>query len=321
MDLKILHRKGKNSKLLYYLKNAMRVVEPRFMLFPDIDRLHDIVDKRPDKDYIYDRVSYYNKLVGETALTGDVCSVGSFHLKGNRSAYFFDTYEYVRYFDKDKRFKTLFGDITHVPSEPSIVKSRPLVDDNANSIVLNLDKCRHFIFLHDTIPFEEKEFKIIFRGECDGKERRRRFVNMYHDNELCDVRDICTYNDGKRIKGYTNMMSIYDHLKYKFIMSLEGNDVASNLKWVMSSNCIAVMPRPTCETWYMEGRLIPDYHYLEIKPDYSDLVEKTTWCANNPEKAKEIILNAHKWGSQFQDAKREKLISLLVLEKYFKTTK
>ena len=312
MDLKILHRKGKNSKLLYYLKNAMRVVEPRFMLFPDIDRLHDIVDKRPDKDYIYDRVNYYNKLVGETALTGDVCSVGSFHLKGNRSAYFFD---------KDKRFKTLFGDITHVPSEPSIVKSRPLVDDNANSIVLNLDKCRHFIFLHDTIPFEEKEFKIIFRGECDGKERRRRFVNMYHDNELCDVRDICTYNDGKRIKGYTNMMSIYDHLKYKFIMSLEGNDVASNLKWVMSSNCIAVMPRPTCETWYMEGRLIPDYHYLEIKPDYSDLVEKTTWCANNPEKAKEIILNAHKWGSQFQDAKREKLISLLVLEKYFKTTK
>lgn len=67
MDLKILHRKGKNSKLLYYLKNAMRVVEPRFMLFPDIDRLHDIVDKRPDKDYIYDRVNYYNKLVGETA--------------------------------------------------------------------------------------------------------------------------------------------------------------------------------------------------------------------------------------------------------------
>ena len=57
-------------------------------------------------------------------------------------------------------------------------------------------------------------------------------------------------------------------------MALEGIDVASNLKWVMSSNSIAVMPRPTCETWFMEGTLIPDYHYIEIKPDFSDLEER-----------------------------------------------
>ena len=40
-------------------------------------------------------------------------------------------------------------------------------------------------------------------------------------------------------------LTIREHLDYKFIMALEGNDVASNLKWVMSSNSIAVMTRPT----------------------------------------------------------------------------
>ena len=34
----------------------------------------------------------------------------------------------------------------------------------------------------------------------------------------------------------TPKKTIREHLDYKFIMALEGNDVASNLKWVMSSN-------------------------------------------------------------------------------------
>ncbi len=115
-------------------------------------------------------------------------------------------------------------------------------------------------------------------------------------------------------------MSFYDHLKSKFIMSLEGNDVASNLKWVMSSNSIAVSPRLTCETWFMEGTLIPDYHYIEIKEDFSDLKEKLQYYIDNPGKANAIIQHAHEYIEQFKDCKREKLISLLVLDKYFRMT-
>jgi len=112
-------------------------------------------------------------------------------------------------------------------------------------------------------------------------------------------------------------MSYYDHLESKFIMSLEGNDVASNLKWIMSSNSIAVSPHLTCETWFMEGTLIPDYHYIEIKEDFSDLKEKLQYYIDHPEKANEIIQHAHEYVEQFKDCKREKLISLLVLDKYF----
>lgn len=103
-------------------------------------------------------------------------------------------------------------------------------------------------------------------------------------------------------------------------MAIEGNDVASNLKWVMSSNSLAVMPRPTCETWFMEGTLIPDYHYVEVKDDFSDLEEKLHYYITHPEKAEEIIAHAHEYVAQFRDKKREELLQVMVMEHYFKTS-
>ena len=59
--------------------------------------------------------------------------------------------------------------------------------------------------------------------------------------------------------------------------------MASNLKWVMSSNSVAVMPRPRYETWFMEGSLVPGYHYIEIKTDFSDLIEKMEYYNAHPD--------------------------------------
>ena len=100
-------------------------------------------------------------------------------------------------------------------------------------------------------------------------------------------------------------------------MCVEGVDVATNLKWVMSSNSIAVMPRPSVESWFMEQKLIPDYHYIEIDKNFSNLEERLDFFIKNPSKCHEIIINANNYVKQFKNKKREELISLLVLEKYF----
>src|SRR5690606_29582030 len=92
----------------------------------------------------------------------------------------------------------------------------------------------------------------------------------------------------------TEKLSIDAHLDYKFILALEGNDVATNLKWVMSSNSLAVMPIPKFETWFMESTLIPDFHYVCIKDDYSDLEEKLKHYIQHPNEALKIIANAHR---------------------------
>ena len=67
----------------------------------------------------------------------------------------------------------------------------------------------------------------------------------------------------------------------------------------------------------MEKKLVADFHYIKIKDDYSDLEERLNYYINNIDKCLEIINNANEYVKQFKDEKREKLISLLVLEKYF----
>lgn len=80
------------------------------------------------------------------------------------------------------------------------------------------------------------------------------------------------------------------------------------------------MPRPTCESWFMEGLLKPNYHYIEIKPDFSDLEERIQFYNENIHEALTIIEHAHEYIKQFLDPQREKIISYLVMKKYFEKT-
>lgn len=309
----------KNNKLLYYLRGFAREAVPEALLRHRLPGLLASVEKRPDRDYILDRVDYYCRLNAIAALPDTAPALGEHSRKGAPSVYYFDTKEYTRWFDPGLRWEFRFGDVTFVPEVPAIVKSRPIGGDNARSVVLNLDKVRHFTFLKDTIPFREKADRAIFRGHIGGKPHRVRFMEMYFGSEACDC-GIIPSGEGCPAEWLRPKISFRDHLRYKFVMALEGNDVASNLKWIMSSGSLAVMPRPKYETWFMEGRLVPGRHYVEIRDDYSDLPEKIAYYAAHPDEAEAIVRHAHEYVEQFFDRQRERLIALLVLDKYFRMT-
>ena len=76
------------------------------------------------------------------------------------------------------------------------------------------------------------------------------------------------------------------------------------------------MTKPKFETWFMEGRLIPNYHYVLLKDDYSNLSEKMAYYSEHTQEAKEIVKNAKRFAQQFQNTKRERYISLLVIKRY-----
>lgn len=296
-----------------YIVGIYRTIQPHFItqarLKKKLSQLSSV-----DQEYIFARVNYYNKL--------NACNIGSgsclkdFKLVRPK-AYFFDTHQYTRFFNDSLKINYCFGDVTHIPENPSLVKSRPIKGENQNSVLLNLDKKRHFVFLKDKKQFIDKKNILLFRAAVH-QEHRMRFMKMYYNKPLFDIGQI-----NKR-GGYPEMLvdkiSIDEHLDYKFILCLEGNDVATNLKWVMSSNSLAVMPEPTYETWFMEGTLIPNYHYVKIKDDYSDVEERMQYYIAHPEEALEIIKHANEYTKQFQNKKREDLISLLVLKKYFENT-
>ena len=67
----------------------------------------------------------------------------------------------------------LFGDITHSPDVPSIVKSRPINENNQNSILLKLNKIRHFTYTKDSNEFDHKINKLIGRSAITKKHKKR----------------------------------------------------------------------------------------------------------------------------------------------------
>lgn len=311
-DIKRLSFRHKNNKFGYYFLNYIRRIIPS-LLFQN--RLKSKLSHVDDfsKEYIQKRVNYYNKLNYCKSIYSDLELLSEFKLGKKNKTYFFDCYEYTRFFNSKNRINFSLGDVIHIPELPTIVKSRPIEGNNANSIILNLDKIRHFLFVNDKNKFIDKKDMLVGRSKAP-QPHRIRFLQMYFDHPMCNIGQI---NQGEYPQFVVNRMTISEHLKYKYILCLEGWDVASNLKWVMSSNSLAIMPKPKYETWFMEGTLIPNYHYVLIKDDYSDLEERLAYYNTHTEEALKIIENAHVYVNQFKNKKQEDLISLLVLKKYF----
>ena len=308
---------GENVVFTYYLKNIINYLTPKYFFKCGINRVINSASKREDYDYILDRVDYYNKLKTREGLSSTSMKLKDFKLrfkKKNRSRYFFDTYEFVKYFSGNLCFDYIFGDIVKIPETPKILKSRPVSGSNENSVLLNLDKLRHFVFLNDKKPFRDKQDMAIFFSYIQNKPHRIDFMRKFYGSSFCICGDV--QKGSQTPQWYREKISLWDHLNYKFILAIEGNDVATNLKWIMSSNSIAVMPKPKYETWFMEGRLIADYHYIEIKDDYSDLEEKLNYYTEHLDEAEVIVKNANNYIKQFKNKKREKIISYMVLERY-----
>jgi hypothetical protein len=314
-NFKRLSFKHKNNKFSYYLKGNIRRYLPSFFFRNRLERIFSDINKF-DSCYIQKRVDYYNQLEENSLLSENVLPISKLKLGKKLKTYFFDSYEYIRYFNPKLKAAFLFGDIIHVPAEPSIVKSRPIDGDIRNSVLLKLDKVRHFIFVNDKISFQLKKDILIGRTKA-FQPHRIHFLEMYFNHPMCNIGQV---NRDANLQFLVNRMTIQEHLAYKYILCLEGNDVASNLKWVMSSNSLAVMPKPKYETWFMEGTLIPNFHYIEIKDDYTDLEEKLVYYNSHIDEALKILENAHQYVNQFKNKKQEDLISLLVLKKYFEKT-
>ena len=310
MNALSLFPSGKNIKLFYFVEEVVHDNLPHAFYRRFESYLAEAM-ARPDFGYMMERVRYYCKKPG-APLGPDAVAVSSLRRSDCQSTYYYDVKRALSPFPAGTPINFLPGDITFVPSLPSLTKSRPIHGDNANSVLLKMDRIRHFIRTTDRTAYDDKSDIVIFRGKVPGKAKRERFFEKFWDSPLVDIGD--TQRNGS--PWVKPKISISEHLKYKFILSIEGNDVASNLKWVMGTNSVAVMPRPEYETWFMEGRLLPNVHYLEISRDYSDFEKKIQWHIAHPDAVKKIVANANEYCRQFYDSRRERLIEVLTVGAY-----
>lgn len=228
-----------------------------------------------------------------------------------------DLFNSDKYFES-KGFIIRPGDVFFNTDVPIVTKSRPV--GNCNNVIINFDSIRHWkdlkIVEKNDIPFKDKNNKLIWRGAPNGimvqelysRPSRKTFVNKYQNssNIMFDI-------------GFAYIkprISIEEQLKSKFLVSLEGGDVATGLKWMMYSNSVVLMPHPTMISWFMEDKLEPWVHYVPLEKEFDDLEEKYNWCLNNLDKCEEIANNGKKYVEQFLDEEKEKKITNMVLRKY-----
>lgn len=316
----------KNSKIHLHLKHALhQTLIPRAIKKRYKNRCYQLLKDPEVHARIFKRVNYYNRISSPFTIAQQFETPQTKHTTYRvchrnlssiacPSAYRYDTAYYLSHFPSNLIAHLLPGDIIEVPTINSLVKSRPtaLTNNQGQSILLKLNTIRHFKFVNDPTSFTSKKPKLVWRG-TNYKSHRTKFLNAYFDHPLIDAAQVNNSED----VYYGDYLSIPQQLNYKFILSIEGNDVATNLKWIMSSNSLCFMTRPKFETWFMEGLLIPEKHYVLIKDDYSDLQEKMAYYNSNPDQAEMIIQNANDYCHQFLNRTEEDLISFLVLEKFF----
>ena len=230
------------------------------------------------------------------------------------SSYSYDLYTILFPFRENLSFGFIPGDVTFVPEEPTFVKSRPINNSNHNSILLPLDSYRHFKFVNDSIPFREKNDSIVWRGAAYQKHRID-FLRKCSRFPFADLGNTAV-GQGLEIGFVKPWLSIFEQLRSKFVVSIEGNDVATNLKWIMSSNSVCMMPEPKFETWYKEGSLRAGYHYIKIASDYSDFEEQYRKYLANPDECERIIHNANEYANSFRSAHKRLVDARRVVSKY-----
>ena len=272
-------------------------------------------DQIPDEKYFElhkSEIDYYCKIKQPVSLEKGI-KVRDINLLKN-SGYTYDLYTILYPFREELSFNFIPGDVTTVPEYPAFVKSRPIDGKNDNSVLLPLDSQRHFRFVNDRIRYADKLDGVVWRGAA-YQEHRQRFLESCSGLSFINAGNTAVQKNGN-VSFAKPQMSIKEQLKYKFVLSLEGNDVATNLKWIMSSNSVCIMPRPKYETWFKEGTLIPNYHYIEVLDDYSNIKEIYEEYLKNEKECHSIIKNANNFVGEFLNYDQRLMTSRLVVSRY-----
>jgi hypothetical protein len=297
------------AKVFYYARNAARDIAPQALFRRRL--AHCLEEARLSNASAQRRLNYYNKLQNAFSPSSDAVQISN--LPFTPTMYYYDLKEFARYFNPSLLIDLQFGDVRNVPGVPSIVKDRPIVADDSNAVIMKLDKFRHFNMPVDATCFADKLPAVVWRGHLNNP-LRTQFLEAVRGLSFCDAGSPRRNAPAEYSKPY---LSIAQHHRYRYIVSIEGNDVATNLKWILSSKSLCLMPPPKYETWFAEQTLEPNVHYVPLAADFSDVGERVTYFNRHPEQAERITRAANAYCRNFADERAEQAISLLVLYKYF----
>ncbi len=140
------------------------------------------------------------------------------------------------------------------------------------------------------LPFEVN--KVGWMGVLETNPMRKTLFDIGQAHT--DILDIINMN-WKENQEPTRYMSLPELVsKYSTLIDIEGVGWSGRLKFLLwSHRPLIIVDRPHKE-YYFE-HLKEWEHYIPVKRDLSDLIEKTNWIMNNYDKAQKIAENAYEF--------------------------
>lgn len=85
----------------------------------------------------------------------------------------------------------------------------------------------------------------------------------------------------KKTGGMKKILSIHDHMRYKYLMDIDGNSNGwDRCFWGLLSNSVLFKQVTDFNQWYYKA-LKPWVHYIPVKADLSDLEAQIAWAKNH----------------------------------------
>lgn len=180
-------------------------------------------------------------------------------------------------------------------------------DDCANGYTQDINLC----------PWEDKIEKAVFRGSATGcsideTNVRIKAANLskeypeYLDAGITSLNRKLKKNKGKPIeiinpqiiKNRVGFMKLNEKIRYKYILNLEGHVSAFRLGYEFSLGSVILLADSKYYLWF-SYLLKPYEHYIPIKEDLSDLIEKIKWCRESDKECKKIAENGIKFYNKY----------------------
>ncbi len=84
-----------------------------------------------------------------------------------------------------------------------------------------------------------------------------------------------------------NFVSMVEQSKHKYIIHVDGNVHAYRLLTTMMTGSLVIRVESPYISW-IDHLIKPGQHYVLVKPDLSDLIEKIKWCEAHPKSARKM---------------------------------
>jgi hypothetical protein len=167
-----------------------------------------------------------------------------------------------------------------------------------------MNQYREFRWLHEGRSWDTKIAKIVFAGSIERSSK----YNFKQHPSLADATVVPETTQRqlfyKLFDGHPNVVAVQSgwnranfvsrdqQTTYKYILDMDGEaSTWDSLAWKLRSGSVVFRVTGIWNQWFFP-QFLAGVHYIPVKEDFSDLMEKYEWCESHPAECKQMILDA-----------------------------